>query len=232
MKPVTKKIIKGTQARRPGDLAERVKADAGARPSVRLLPEVGVVLNKKLLEAHGQADAMVAEARAEARRIRAEAEEILADVERAREEAKAAGFRKGHAAGMASATEYAVRLQEWKAAFFQQAEAEIIRLVVTVAEKVIGKMVQEQTAAIQAIVRQAIESALGDRIVVRLNPEDYRTILAANVEYRDILDRTKRLTFKEDETITKGGCVVETEVGTIDAQLETQLKAIRKALEL
>ena len=32
--------------------------------------------------------------------------------------------------------------------------------------------------------------------------------------------------------MSKGGCIVETEVGTIDARLETQLKAIKKALQI
>ena len=70
----------------------------------------------------------------------------------------------------------------------------------------------------------------GDRITVRLNPEDHAVIMAADGEFKDVVDRTKRLAFREDDTIEKGGCVVETEVGTIDAQIEVQLKAIRKAL--
>jgi flagellar biosynthesis/type III secretory pathway protein FliH len=38
--------------------------------------------------------------------------------------------------------------------------------------------------------------------------------------------------FREDESIIPGGCIVETEVGTIDAQIDTQLKAIKKALNI
>jgi flagellar biosynthesis/type III secretory pathway protein FliH len=77
-----------------------------------------------------------------------------------------------------------------------------------------------------------VESALGERITVHLNPEDHKVITASNEEFRDAFDRTKRIVFKEDEAIMKGGCVVETEVGTIDARLETQLKAIKKALQI
>ncbi len=119
-----------------------------------------------------------------------------------------------------------------KEKFYATAESDVIALVMEIAEKVIGKMVHEHRAAILAIVRQAIESSLGDRLTVRLNPEDYKAIHEQTAELRELVDRSKRLVFKEDESISQGGCVVETEVGVIDAQLETQLRAIRKALEL
>ncbi|MBI4365571.1 MAG: hypothetical protein HY543_02010 [Deltaproteobacteria bacterium] len=189
-------------------------------------------MNKKVLEAGKEADVILAEARARAEEMRAEAERLFQEVDRVRETARAEGFRQGHDEGVTRAVEYAVKLQEWKAAFYAQAEPEMIRLVMHIAEKVIGKLVHDQAEAIRAIIRQAIEASLGDRIVVRINPEDYRRLTDETHAPWDLHDRTKRLTFKEDAAIPKGGCIVETEVGTIDAQLETQLKAIRKALEL
>lgn len=233
MAAMTKKIIKGESFRTHGDLASQVKGEPAGRPTaVRVVRAAGGVLAKKVLAAQSEAEEIVAAARTEADRIRAEAQRVLAEVEQVREASRATGFAEGREEGLAGATTYTVQLQEWKQRFYDQAEAEIIRLVLTIAEKVIGKMVTEHKAAIQGIVRQAIESSLGDRIVVRLNPEDFRVITAADFEFRELLDRTKRLLFKEDAAITKGGCVVETEVGTIDAQLETQMKAIRKALQL
>jgi flagellar biosynthesis/type III secretory pathway protein FliH len=40
------------------------------------------------------------------------------------------------------------------------------------------------------------------------------------------------MNIKEDEQIPPGGCVVETEMGAVDARLETQMTAIKKALGL
>ena len=96
---------------------------------------------------------------------------------------------------------------------------------------VIGRIAAENPDLIRSVVRQALERVLGDRITVSLSPEDYRSLVAGEHEFKDVIDRTKRLMFREDETVAKGGCVVETEVGTIDARIETQLEAIRKALE-
>ena len=47
-----------------------------------------------------------------------------------------------------------------------------------------------------------------------------------------VIDQTQSISVKEDEEIPAGGCIVETELGTVDARLETQLRAIKKALGL
>ena len=47
-----------------------------------------------------------------------------------------------------------------------------------------------------------------------------------------MLDHSSSIQIRSDEKVKPKGCIVESEVGTIDAQLENQLKAIRKALGL
>ena len=46
----------------------------------------------------------------------------------------------------------------------------------------------------------------------------------------DLLGRTKDIAVREDPEVKRGGCVVETDHGTIDAQLETQLQMLEAAL--
>jgi flagellar biosynthesis/type III secretory pathway protein FliH len=196
------------------------------------MPEGGGVLNKKVLAASDKAQAIIDEAVLEADKIKDEATELKARIAREMEKAKKDGYAIGREDGMSSVTEKAVALQHVREKFYKNAEPEMIKLVMTIAEKIIGKMVRENESSIKSIVRQAVESALGERITVKLNPEDYKIVSEDEHDFKDVFDRTKRIVFKEDETIKKGGCMVETEVGTIDARLETQLKAIRKALEL
>jgi type III secretion system HrpE/YscL family protein len=220
------KIIKKSDVRKEGMLI-------GKTPASNIPPmESGGVLNKKVLEAKDRAQTIIDEAVNEADRIRSEARAILEQISGEMERAKKDGYSNGREEGLAAVTEQLASLNSIKEKFYSSAEPEIIKLVMTIAEKIIGKMVRENEAAIKSIVRQAVESSLGERITVRLNPEDYKIVSSVEFEFRDVLDRTKRIVFKEDESIKQGGCVVETEVGTIDARLETQLKAIRKALEL
>ena len=190
------------------------------------------VLSKGVIEAKDRGQKILDAAHAEAEKMKNEALALKAKITAEMEAARRKGFEQGKSEGLEAVTEMATSLTLTREKFYADAEPEIIKLVMTIAEKVIGKLVRENEETIRSIVRQALESAIGERITVRLNPEDYAVVAADEMEFRDILDRTKRISFKEDETVGKGGCIVETEVGTIDAQLETQLKAIKKALQI
>jgi flagellar assembly protein FliH len=193
------------------------------------LAQSGVV-HKRVMDASSKAEKIIEEAEAEAVGILRRAEKTLQDAEAEKKEAIRSGYASGESKGLAQVTEQLMKLQKLREEFYDNAEPEVIKLVTTIAEKVIGRAVSENPDMIKSVVRQALEKSLGDRITVRLNPEDYVVVMAADGEFKDVIDRTKRLAFREDDTIEKGGCVVETEVGTIDAQIEVQLKAIRKAL--
>lgn len=226
-----KKVIKGSTLSAQSNLEEKVRATPKST-SRGVLTESGGVLNRKTLDASAKADQIFADAEKEAERIRNEAAKVLEEVEGVRENARKEGFAEGREEGMALATEFITKFESLKGAFYQNAESEIISLVMEIAEKVIGRMVQDHREAIISIVRQAVDSALGDRVTIRINPEDYKKVHTQIKVLQENLDKSRRLSFKEDDTISAGGCVVETEVGMIDAQLETQLRAIHKALEI
>lgn len=65
-----------------------------------------------------------------------------------------------------------------------------------------------------------------ERAVVRAHPDD----LPALTRFRDErgLDH---VALEADETLARGGCVVATPIGTLDASLETRIDALRRALE-
>ncbi len=219
-----------------------IAAKAGHEPKLTDLPpreratalvqELGGVVNKRVLDARQQAEEVLAHADQEAFRIREDAERILHDIERAHAEAKERGFAEGRDEGLASVTDSLLALERMKEEFFEKAEPEIIKLILQCIEKTFGRVAEESSSVAIDVVRQAIQASIGDRIVISVSPHDYAVIMAAESELRGLLDRTKRVHFKEDESISAGGCVLETEIGTIDARLETQLKALRKAFDL
>ncbi|MBN1282905.1 MAG: hypothetical protein JXA24_03945 [Proteobacteria bacterium] len=200
------------------------------RPGAEIVPDRGGIVHRRVVDADDQAAKILQRAEQDARRIRDQAEEVLVQARgRAAAEVKR-GYSEGEAKGLAQVTEKLMALERMREEFYRNAEPDVVNLVLDIAEKVIGRLVRENSEAIKGIVRQALERSLGDRITVRLNPEDYRMLMESEHEFRDVLDRTKRLAFREDEAISKGGCIVETEVGTIDGRLETQMAAIKKAL--
>ncbi len=228
---MSSKVVKKKDFEKRKGLEKNLHQDK-KHTSVDISIDTGRVLHKSTLEAKDKAEKIIESAETEANEIKEKAQKILAEVEAVREKARSDGYAKGETEGFSQVTEKIVLLETLKEKFYKEAEPEIIKLVIAIAEKVIGNIVEEKPEAIQDVVRQALERSLGDRITVRLNPQDYKTIIENQFEFKDVLDRTKRLHFKEDDTIAQGGCIVETEVGTIDAQIQTQMEAIRKALEL
>lgn len=227
-----KKILKSKDISGRLGLEEKVKKGSSTS-KVDLLPSSGGgILNKKVLDARSKAQEIIDASGKKAEKIRQEAEGLLSQVETEFKKARENGYQEGREEGLASVTEQLVAFESMKEEFYKDAEENIIKLVMMVVEKIIGKIVHGNSDAIKAIVSQALESALGEKILVRLSPEDHKIVKEAESEFRNAIDKTKRITFKADDTIGQGGCVVETEIGTIDARLETQLTAIRKALEL
>lgn len=217
---MSKKIVKGSE----------LKEEIGSRKSLPLSFSRTGVVSKEEIGAQQKGQKIIAEAEQEAARIRKEAIALQERIQSVMEASKKRGYEEGKGIGLTEFTDQIKKARQLKQKILEQAEPEIMKLVMAIAEKVIGELVQKQGEAIHAIVRRALEHSLGDRITIRIHPEDYRRLNKEDLQFKDILDRTKHLHFREDEAIEKGGCVVETEIGTIDAQLETQLKAIRKAL--
>lgn len=218
-----KKIVKGEEAEKKlGHKPFNVSASVEG-------PQHGVVTRGQL-EAKDKAGLILTDAEKDADAIRGQAQRLLSQVQSETEKARAKGYAEGKQQGYAEQTEEILKLKQLKEEFYTQAEPEVIRLTMAIAEKVVDQLVQEHREAIVSVVKQALEKSLGDKIIVRINPEDWKRLKTEDIHFGDFLDRTKQVHFKEDPAIQRGGCIVETEVGTIDAQLETQLKAIRKAL--
>lgn len=220
---MTSKIIKGADTKK-GEGA------AAAPHAADLYPDEGGVVHRRVLDAREKAQAILDAAAEEAARIREEARRVLEGTKAERDAAVKRGYAEGESKGLGLVTEKLLELKRLRERFFENAEPEVIKLVTEIAEKVIGRIAAENQEIIRSVVHQALERALGDRITVSVHPDDYRTLMAGEHEFKDVIDRTRRLLFREDDGVSKGGCIVETEVGTIDARIETQLAAIRKAL--
>jgi flagellar biosynthesis/type III secretory pathway protein FliH len=105
--------------------------------------------------------------------------------------------------------------------FYASAEPELIRLATAIARKIVGEELRTSPEAIVAIVREALAAARGERIVIRVHP-------SAAALVRKSVGQEVQVT--ASESVAPGGCVIESEFGIVDGQLETQLRVIERAL--
>lgn len=224
------KILKGKEYKNRLDLKERVEAEL---PKAFVTGgDLGGVIDREVLEAGDKAKQVILEAREEADRVRQDAREVLEQVNQEMERSKKEGFDKGYQEGMEKGLEMLIRVKELRQKLFTENEREMVKLVFEIAKKIIGREFSENDKAIMNVIRLALSDAVGEKITVRLNPKDYGTIKKTEKEWIASLESGKTLSFREDDEVQPGGCVVDTEIGTIDAQLDTQLNAIKKALGL
>jgi flagellar biosynthesis/type III secretory pathway protein FliH len=181
-----------------------------------------------------------AEAKSEAALIRERAEqqadEIVKQAEIEAEQLKANAFNQGYEEGKnAAAAELSEvvasssrRLQQIEA----QAEPQLRDLAVKIARKIIGKELEFAPEAVVDVVKQALSEKARQRreIFLRVHPDDLQLIRESKAELIEILSRAKEIGIREDKEISRGGVVIETDAGTIDAQIDTQLEVFEKVL--
>ena len=118
-----------------------------------------------------------------------------------------------------------------KQSWLSQWEKSAVHVAAAIAKRIIRKELAQTPEIALTIIREALELATGSsQLQVHLNPEDQETLgpqIEALVKELSELGTTEILV---DPDVTSGGCRVETSVGTIDQQLESQLARIEEEL--
>ena len=112
------------------------------------------------------------------------------------------------------------------------ADTQIVELVLAITRKIIYDELEERPEVILGIVRAALERVRDqNHINIHVSLDDYESILQARNELQSIVGSEQTLTVTADTVLTRGGCMIETSFGTVEAGVDTQLDSIRRALQ-
>jgi flagellar assembly protein FliH len=148
-------------------------------------------------------------------------------------EAAAHGQQQGYAAGLAAAEAQIAPVREALAAvvdgvvaaeerFLAAAELRSVELALALAEKIVGAALDVQPELVVEIVTGALRRSVErDRLVVEVNPDDVELVRASVSETADRLG-VGRLEVVAERRVARGGCVVRTTEGEIDARIAEQ----------
>jgi len=149
-----------------------------------------------------------------------------------------AGFREGEAAGRKAAQsemrphiERLARTIDELAAMRprlrEQAEADLVKLAVAIARRVVRRELTIDPQAITGLVKAALDQlSAGERIRVRVHPADEAGVRGFLVS----AGRAASVEVAGDEALERGSAILETERGNLDASAETQLAEIERGL--
>ena len=166
-----------------------------------------------------------------------------AEQERARvlKEAYDKGYEDGRAEATAKVIEHARDLLEYLGTLVQgvaqamenavrAAEDTVARLAIEVAEKILRHEVSIDGSVVLDMVRESVEKAkAAGPIKIRVSAWDLDRVKDFHDEIMRIADDVTSIEIIEDPRVEPGGCIVETDFGSVDARLGTQLREIRRA---
>lgn len=118
-----------------------------------------------------------------------------------------------------------------KRALIASAESGLIQLALAIARRVCKSVAAASSEAAAANVRALLEMVQNaDDVVIRLHPDDYARLRDLGPALIDEAAKHRHVELAADPNVDRGGCVVATPAGTIDARIETQLDRIAAAL--
>lgn len=188
---------------------------------------------QKYLEGiRGEAAKIIASAHKEAAAIRKRAEEegrLAARQELA--QIAAADLERKLTTLLPALRDAVKQIEEAKQSFLSRWEKGAVRLAGAIAAKLVRREVERDPQVAWPLVREALDLAAGtSHLRLRLHPHDHAALVPKAEMLLRELAPAGRAEIISDETITRGGCRVETQFCVIDEQFERQLARIEEEL--
>ena len=224
-----------------GEREKKVIASREFVPDAMGEREKEFILGGFEFEYHGgyQVDRLLKKVEDEAEELLNGAKARVTDIEiEARDKGYNEGFEKGRAEGfkevaslIASMGETMKSLTNARESFYDKSEREMIDLVVFTVGEVIEKEAMTDPTIISNVIKETLKQVTSAQVVtVKLNPVDLNLAKELRSELITEYENIKGVEFKEDPSIMPGGCYVETNIGMLDATIETKLLSIYKGL--
>jgi len=154
--------------------------------------------------------------------------QVIEECEAIKEHAEAEGFQ----AGYEKWTDQLAQLEKE----IQQVREELQKVVMPVAMRAAKKIVTEELSVSPEITKKIVFNTLKTvaqhkRIVLYVSKEDFQMIESEKNNLKKIFEELESLSIREREDIEQGGCVIETEIGIVNARLQDRWRTLESAFE-
>jgi flagellar assembly protein FliH len=153
------------------------------------------------------------------------------------------GFDEGQKAGIESRSQEIepvlkslhqafVQLQNLRTEIYNTIEKEVVKLALAIARKVVCQEVKTNKEVVLCVAKEALSKIeVPGEIKVKLNPSDLQFIKETKDQLTNFLHNIENVTFEAEESISSGGCVIETNLGEIDARIEKQFNVVEEMFQ-
>lgn len=175
-----------------------------------------------------------------------EAERIIQEANVEKENIKATahqdGYKEGHEQGFLEGQNEVNRLVERvhkivesvmvrREEILCETEQQIVELVLLMTRKVVKIISENQKTVVLSNVLAALKKIrTRGNITLRVNTEDLKLTTAHVDEFIKRIENVNGISVIEDSSVDKGGCIVETDFGAIDARISSQLAELESKI--
>lgn len=170
-----------------------------------------------------EAEAIVAEARAQAQAI-AEAAEAAYEAERQR------GYQEGQEEARLEQAEQMIENVSRTVDYFGQVEGRMVELVMQAVQKIVSDFDDDERVLIT--VRNVLAVVRNQKqMTLRLNPQQVEMVRRQVAELLAAYPGVGYLDIVPDGRLKPDACILESEIGLVEASLEGQVQALRNAFQ-
>lgn len=202
----------------------------------------------KVKEASNKCETKMNEAQVEAKKVIEDAKEqanmIIADannqanevLESARAKGEEDGWEEGFSRGEEEVNRLITRLNRILSSTIQkrnevleEAESEIVDIIIAIARKVVKTITESHKQIVVEQISEAIKKLKGRaEITIRINVEDLMMTTKHKKDFLQMVEGIENVRILEDNSVDKGGCIITTDFGSIDARISSQLSELEQ----
>lgn len=178
-----------------------------------------------------------------------EAQDIInkarSDEEEIRSSAYQKGYDEGHSAGYTDGQAEQERLvarihkiiesvMSRREEILKETEQQIVDLVILMTRKIVKIISENQRGVVLSNVLAALKKVkTRSNVIIHVNVDDLKLTSEHTNEFIKRVEAVQGITVIEDSAVDKGGCIVETDFGAVDARIASQLSELEnKILEI
>jgi flagellar assembly protein FliH len=212
------------------------KAEATAFEEVKRKNDQALKIRR---DAESAAEKALREAEAKIQAFEAQAK---ARVDEVTKEAHKEGFDQGREEGFKEGKNEVERLvnrlhvildraMDKRAEILEQTEAQVIELVLMISRKVVKTISENQKNVVLSNIAQALRKLkTRSDVIIRVNIADLQMTTEHSKDFIEMAENAKKVNIVEDSAVDRGGCIIETDFGEIDARIQSQLHELEEKI--
>lgn len=164
--------------------------------------------------------------------MKQDAEKYRMQVAKESEELKENAFKEGYEDGFKQWSEHLAQFEKKLEALHKEMQQAIIPIALKAAKKIVGREIELSEDAIVDIVASNLKAVTQHKkITIYVNKKELDILEKNKPRLRELFEHLESLSIRPRDDVAPGGCIIETEIGIINAQMEHRWRILEKAFD-